>query len=158
LALLSGLLFGIVPVRQVLRANPYEIVKGGLSETMTDRIGQRMTVRDLLLVIQIAICAVLVTSSLVALRGLARSLESSYGFEPRNTMLAAVNLATAGYSLDKVPAMQKRMLDAMATIPGVEAAGLVNDYPPLVYTAGSRSNVFKDEITDLRQANVAAMP
>jgi hypothetical protein len=101
---------------------------------------------------------VLVTSSLVALRGLTRSLESSYGFEPKNTMLAAVNLATAGYSLDKVPAMQKRMLDAMATIPGVEAAGLVNDYPPLVYTAGSRSNVFKDEITDLRQANVAAMP
>jgi predicted permease len=109
-------------------------------------------------VIQIAICAVLVTSSLVALRGLTRSLESSYGFEPKNTMLAAVNLAMAGYSLDKVPAMQKRMLDAMATIPGVEAAGLVNDYPPLVYTAGSRSNVFKDEITDLRQANVAAMP
>jgi predicted permease len=158
LALLSGLLFGIVPVRQVLRANPYEIVKGGLRETMTDRIGQRMTVRDLLLVIQIAICAVLVTSSLVALRGLTRSLESSYGFEPKNTMLAAVNLAMAGYSLDKVPAMQKRMLDAMATIPGVEAAGLVNDYPPLVYTAGSRSNVFKDEIADLRQANVAAMP
>ena len=27
LALVSGFLFGIVPVRQVLRANPYEIVK-----------------------------------------------------------------------------------------------------------------------------------
>jgi predicted permease len=29
LALVSGFLFGIVPVRQVLRANPYEIVKAG---------------------------------------------------------------------------------------------------------------------------------
>ena len=29
LALVSALLFGIVPVRQVLRANPYEIVKAG---------------------------------------------------------------------------------------------------------------------------------
>jgi ABC-type antimicrobial peptide transport system permease subunit len=27
LAVVSGVLFGIVPVRQVLRANPYEIVK-----------------------------------------------------------------------------------------------------------------------------------
>ena len=31
LALVSGFLFGIVPVRQVLRANPYEIVKAGSS-------------------------------------------------------------------------------------------------------------------------------
>jgi ABC-type antimicrobial peptide transport system permease subunit len=54
--------------------------------------------------------------------------------------------------------MQKRMIDAMGTIPGVEHAGLVNNYPPLVYTAGSRENVFKDETTDLRNSNVAAMP
>jgi len=44
-ALVSGLLFGIVPVRQVLRTNPYEIVKAGAS----GRIGRRMTVRDALL-------------------------------------------------------------------------------------------------------------
>ncbi len=46
----------------------------------------------------------------------------------------------------------------METIPGVEHAGLVNDYPPLVYTAGTRENVFKDETTDLRNSNVAATP
>ena len=154
LALLSGLLFGIVPVRQVLRANPYEVVKAGSS----GRLGRRMTVRDVLLVIQIAICAVLVTSSLVAVRGLARSLHGNYGFDPRNTMLANVNLAMAGYSIDKVPAMQERMIDAMQTIPGVEHAGSVNNYPPLVYTAGTRENVFKNETTDLRNSNAAANP
>ena len=73
-------------------------------------------------------------------------------------MLVSTNLAMAGYSIDQVPAMQKRMIDAMETIPGVERAGLVNDYPPLVYAAGNRANVFKDETTDLRQSNVAAMP
>ena len=66
LALVSGFLFGIVPVRQVLRANPYEVVKAG-SSVMA---GRRVTLRDVLLVVQIAICAVLVTSSLVAVRGL----------------------------------------------------------------------------------------
>jgi predicted permease len=152
--LVSGFLFGIVPVRQVLRTDPYQIVKSGSS----GRVGRRITVRDALLVVQIAICAVLVTSSMVALRGLARSLNGNYGFETRNTMLINTNLAMAGYSGDAVPAMQKRMIDAMETIPGVERVGLVNEYPPLVYAAGSRVNVFKDETTDRRPSNVAAMP
>ena len=154
LALVSGLLFGIVPVRQVVRANPYEIVKAGLSA----RMGRRMTVRDVLLVVQIAICAVLVTSSMVAVRGLVRSLHSNFGFEPRNTMVTGVNLATGGYSGDKVPAMQKQMLDAMKSIHGVESVGLVNGYPPLVYTASTRASVFKDETSDLRPVNAAMMP
>ena len=154
LALVSGFLFGIVPVRQVLRANPYEVVKAGSSS----RLGRRMTLRDVLLVIQIAICAVLVTASLVAVRGLVRSLHGNYGFDPRNTMLANVNLAMAGYSIDKVPAMQKSMIEALKTIPGVEYAGMVNGYPPLVYTAGTRENVFKAETSDLRTANAAANP
>jgi hypothetical protein len=55
-----------VPVRQVLRTDPYEIVKSG----SIVRIGRRIAVRDALLVVQIAICGVLVTSSLVAVRGL----------------------------------------------------------------------------------------
>ena len=42
--------------------------------------GRRFTVRDLLLAGQIAICAVLVTASLVAVRGLVRSLHSDFGF------------------------------------------------------------------------------
>ncbi|PYX28348.1 MAG: ABC transporter substrate-binding protein [Acidobacteria bacterium] len=154
LALVSGLLFGIVPVRQVLRANPYEIVKAGLSA----RVGRRTTLRDVLLVVQIAICAVLVTSSMVAVRGLLRSLHGNFGFEPRNAMLAGANLAMAGYSAATVPAMQERMIHAMETIPGVEGVGLVNDYPPLIYGAGSRVNVFKEETRDLRPSNAAAMP
>jgi predicted permease len=154
LALVSGFLFGIVPVRQVLQANPYEIVKAGASA----RLGRRVTVRDVLLAVQIAICAVLVTSSLVAVRGLARSLHGNFGFEPRNTMLAVSNLAMAGYSGDRVPAMQRRMIDAMETIPGVEYVGLVNGYPPLTYGSDSRANIFTEETTDLRQSNAAAMP
>jgi predicted permease len=154
LALVSGFLFAMVPVRQVLRANPHEIVKAGSSA----RMGRRVTLRDVLLVVQIAICAILVTSSMVAVRGLVRSLHSNFGFEPRNTMLAGVNLATAGYSGDKVPAMQRRMIDAVQTIHGVDAVGLVNGYPPLVYTAGTKVSVFKDEDSDLRPAKADIMP
>ena len=154
LALVSGLLFGIVPIRQVLRANPYEIVKAG----STARQGRRINLRDVLLVVQIAICAVLVTSSMVAVRGLVRSLHSNFGFEPHNTMLAGVNLAMAGYPAEKVPAMQRRMIDAMQSIRGVEAVGLVNSYPPLAYTAGTQVPVFRQETSDLKLANAAISP
>jgi hypothetical protein len=131
LALVSGLLFGLVPVRQVLRANPYGIIKAGTNGT----VGRRITVRDLLLAGQIAICAVLVTSSLVAVRGLARSLHTNLGFEPRHAILADTNLNMAGYQGGRVPEMQRRMVDAMETIPGVESVGFVGR-PPL-HGAGS---------------------
>jgi predicted permease len=154
LALVSGFLFGIVPARQVLRTDPYQIVKSG----STGRVGRRITVREVLLSVQIAICAVLVTSSMVAVRGLARSLDGNYGFQTQNAMLVNANLAMAGYSGDTMPAMQKRMIETMETIPGVERAGLVNNFPPLVYGAGSRTNVFKEETRDRRPSNIASMP
>ena len=154
LALVSGFLFGIVPVRQVLLANPYEIVKAGPS----GRTGRQLTARDLLLAVQIAICAVLVTSSMVALRGLARSLHASYGFETRNSLLVSTNLIMAGYSSDAVPVAQRRMIEAIKTVPGVERVGLVNNYPPLVFGAASRANVFHEETTDLSPSNIAFTP
>ena len=69
LALASGFLFGAVPVRQILHTNPYEVVKTGSTGIVAGNTGRRITLRDVLLVAQIAICGVLVTSSLVAVRG-----------------------------------------------------------------------------------------
>jgi predicted permease len=150
LSLASGFLFGAVPVKQVLHTDPYQVIKSGSTGT----VGRRMTVRDLLLVVQIAICAVLVTSSLVAVRGLVRSLHSNFGFAPQNALLVETALSMAGYGADRAPAMQKRMIDALETIPGVKSVGLV-DRLPLYYGANS-SNVFTDETTDLKPANAAA--
>jgi predicted permease len=150
LSLASGFLFGAVPVRQVLHTDPYQVIKSGSTGTM----GRRMTVRDLLLVVQIAICAVLVTSSLVAVRGLVRSLHSNFGFEPHNALLVETSLSMAGYSADRASAMQKRMIDALESIPGVKSVGLV-DRLPLYYGANS-SDVYTDKTTDLGPANAAA--
>lgn len=152
LALVSGILFGLVPVRQVLRTDPYQIVKSGSAGTPSRRI----TLRDLLLAVQIAICAVLITSSMVAVRGLLRSLHGNFGFEPQNALLADTVLDMAGYNGATAPVMQKRMIDAMGTIPGVASVGLI-DFPPL---SGSwrDMNVFLDETADLRPSNAAALP
>lgn len=150
LSLASGFLFGAVPVKQVLHTDPYQVVKSG----STRAVVRRVNARDLLLVVQIAICAVLVTASLVGVRGLVRSLHTRFGFEPRNAMLVETSLGMAGYSGDKVPAMQKRMIDALANIPGVESVGSVDRLP--LYYGANGSNVFTDSTTDLTPANAAA--
>jgi predicted permease len=150
LTVASGFLFGAVPVRQVLRTSPYEVIKAASSS----RAGRRMTARDLLLVAQIAICAVLVTSSIVAVRGLARSLHTDFGFELQNTILADTDVAMAGYSGDQAPAVQKRMLEAVQAIPGVESAGFADTVP--LGDDQRDTNVFHDSASDLRPSNAAA--
>ncbi len=147
LAIVSGLLFGIVPLRQVFRTDPYEIVKAGSSA----RLGRRITVREALLVVQIAICAVLVTSSMVALRGLVRSFNSNFGIAPQNVMLVNPDLNMAGYHGDAVTAIRKTMIDALATIPGVQSVGLI-DLPPLTYDVKS-APIFTDKTADLQPGN-----
>ncbi len=149
LSLVSGLLFGAVPVTQVLRTNPYEIVKAG----SVGRAGRRMPARELLLTAQIAICAVLVTSSIVAVRGLVRAQHSNFGFQARNAILVAADLRMAGYTGDRVLPMQKRVIDAVVAIPGVEAAGSTD---VLLLNGTNSSNVYTDRTTDLRPSNAAA--
>ena len=124
LALASGLIFGMVPVRQALAINPYQVIKSGATF-----VGRRFTVRDLLLVSQIAICAVLVTASLVAVRGLVRSLHSDFGFVTQNAILLSTDLGMARYSAVQQPVMQRRMVDAALAIPGVTAAAISNTLP-----------------------------
>lgn len=150
LALGSGLLFGMVPVRQVLRADPWQVIRTGMSGDGVKRI----SLRDVLLAAQIAICAVLVTSSLVAVRGLVRSLHSDFGFDPHNVVLANTDLRMAGYEGERVPQMQRRMLDAVAAIPGVEQAGFA-DNVPLGLGSGD-SYVYSDATTDYRPTNYVA--
>ncbi|MGA2166847.1 MAG: ABC transporter permease [Terracidiphilus sp.] len=154
LALVSGFLFGAVPVRQILRTNPYEVVKAGSTGIIAGAARRRITLRDVLVVVQIAICAVLVTSSLVAVRGLVRSMNSNFGFDPRNAMLVDTALSMSGYSGDRVPAMQRRMIDALEKIPGVKSVGYISQIP--LGGGGSTSDVFTDQTTDLRTSNAAA--
>jgi len=151
LAVFSGLFFGLVPVRQILRSDPWQIIRSGSTSVGGTR---RLTLRDVLLGLQIAICAVLVTASLVAVRGLARSLQSNYGIQPNNVMIVKTDLKMAGYEADKRVEMEKRMLDAAAAIPGVAAVGYADRLPLSI--GGGDSDVYADATTDFRPTNAVA--
>lgn len=147
LAVVSAMLFGIVPARQISRTDAYQTIKAGPGFAVMPRLA----LRDLLLVGQIVICAVLVTASFVAVRGLTRSLNTDLGFEPREAMLVETDLAMGGYSGDRAGEMQERIIGALAAIPGVTWAASVGR-PPLSED-GYISMIFTAETGDLRPSN-----
>jgi len=153
LAVASGFLFGMVPVRQVLKTDPFQGIKRGTSGWGN---GRRFTLRDLLLGAQIAVCAVLVTSSLVAVRGMIRSLHSNFGFVPQNVLQVNTELNMAGYRGEQAATMQRRMLAAVENIPGVSSAAYAGRIP--LNLGWSENTVFKDSTTDYRSSNAAAHP
>jgi predicted permease len=152
LSVVSGLFFGAIPLRQVLRADPFQIVKAG---TLARTGGRRLTARELLLTLQIAACALLVTSSMVAIRGLARSLHANFGFDPRNVTLVETDLGMAGYRAADVAPMQRRMIEAVRTIPGAASVGLIGQAPPMHFVSNA-SKVFKDATPDFKPASSVA--
>ena len=153
LALGSAFLFAMAPMRQVFKTDPSQGIRSGSSGSANPR---RLTLRDLLLAGQIAVCAVLVTSSLVAVRGMIRSLHANLGFLPENAMQVNTDLDMAGYKGAQAAEMQKRMVSAAENLPGVTAAAYAGRIP--LNLGWSQSMVFRDDTTDYRMSNEAAEP
>jgi predicted permease len=123
LSIASGLLFGLLPARQIWRTDAARAFRSSAADSALFR---RFTLRDLLLGVQIALCTLLVTASLVALRGMERSLHAPVGFQPEHVVLAATQLNMAGYKEDQFVPVQNRMLEEIRRIPGVTAAGVTD--------------------------------
>ncbi len=153
LTLVSALLFGMIPARQVSESSPLQAMKSGPVDSTPLR---RLALRDLLLGVQIAICTLLVTASLVAVRGMARMLHAPLGFQPQGAMLADVDLSEMERRGDALLEKQKAMLEAVQRIPGVTAAGAVNRVP---FTGGLRGvPVFPPGTTDFNLNNSVLAP
>ena len=126
LTLVSAFLFGIVPARQVWHSSPLMMMKSGTLDVLHLR---RFALRDLLLGMQIAICTLLVTASLVAVRGMVRTLHAPLGFQPQGAMLVDIDLSEIRQEGDASFEREKQMIEAARNIPGVTAAGTVNRTP-----------------------------
>jgi predicted permease len=148
LTLGSALLFGIVPARQVWRSNPLQMMKSGPVDSMHLR---RFALRDLLLGAQIAICTLLVTASLVAVRGMQRAMHAPLGFQPQGAVRAEMDLK-GDVALEK----KKALIEAARGIPGVTAAGTVSRTP---MTGGMHGiPIYRPGTTELKLNNSALAP
>jgi predicted permease len=160
LSLCSGMLFGLLPARQIQRSDAAQVLKNGGNAVTNFR---RLALRDVLLCVQIALCTLLVTASLVALRGMERSLHAPFGFQPEGVMLAGTELTMAGYVEDQFLPVQKRILEAASRLPGVSGVAII-DRTLLgsgccgsmgVYREGTTEFLPSDEVFDGRNFSIS---
>ena len=128
-ALVTGLLFGIAPARRAWKVDPASALKGSTGSVSTGR----WSTRDILLPLQVALCCVLLTASLVAVRGLMRSFAIPLGFKPDGAAVVSYDLGLAGYSTEKGVQFERRAAEAVAHLPGVESVAYSNSVPLSIY-------------------------
>ena len=126
LALLTGLLFGLLPALQSSRADLNHALKEGAGGTPSGfhRL-RRLNSRGLLIVSEVALSLVLLAGAGLMLKSLSRLHAVGLGFDPENV------LTMAAPSRDAKPEFYEQLLARVAALPGVEAAGLGSTAPLL---------------------------
>ncbi|MGH9409772.1 MAG: FtsX-like permease family protein, partial [Vicinamibacterales bacterium] len=125
-SLVAGILFGAAPARFASATDPNLALKGGVSSSRGVR---RWTLRDALIPVQVAVCFVLVTASVVSVEGLERALSLPLGFNPQGVTRASFDLGLAGYDKAHGQAFQQRMQEEASRLPGVISAAFSNSMP-----------------------------
>ena len=151
ISVLAGVAFGVMPLRQIFKADPNDAIKSGGSQSGA---GRRWALRDVLLAAQIALCCVTITAAFVSLRGLRRTMTADLGFNPKNAVLTTFDLSQAAIPASAASQFQRQLLEkGCHNFPGVEAAGYAittpltgdNLVPP----------VFSQQTSDFRPSNAA---
>jgi predicted permease len=150
ISVLAGVAFGMIPLRQIFKADPNDAIKSGSTQSSA---GRRWAPRDVLLAAQIALCCVTITAAFVSLRGLGKALSMDMGFDPKHAVLTKFELSQAGYSSEAADHFQRQLLERISQLPGVTAAAYAQSTPLSLDT--SDSNVFSQEATDFRRSNRA---
>lgn len=122
----AGVLFGLAPARQAAKTNP----NGALKESDGPQaVGRGWPVRDVVVAVQVALCVVLVSACALSLRGLQQALTMSLGLDPQGVTIVGFDLGLAGYSKEAGAQFQRRVLDAVKQLPGVQSAAYSNSMP-----------------------------
>ena len=146
-SIVAGILFASVPAWRASRTDPNAALKGAAAAWGP----RRLAFRDALVVVQVAVCFVLVSGCLLSLRGLQQALRLRLGFEPQHVSVAAFELGLAGYSEERGRAFQQRALQAVEQLPGVESAAYSNSLPLSIDQ--SHTGVFPADAPNLRPSD-----
>ncbi|PYV54672.1 MAG: ABC transporter permease [Acidobacteria bacterium] len=127
-AILTGIISGILPALHLSRANVNQALKQGLGRTGTDSGGNRT--RNTLVVIEVALSLVLLIGAGLMIRSFQALRGVNPGFEPHGvlTMTAAVARSKFSEPMQQVSYFEQ-VLERVRALPGVVAAGAINDIP-----------------------------
>jgi predicted permease len=125
LALLTGILCGLAPAFAALRSNVNATLKDGGRSGSGGASHARL--RSVLVVAEVAIALMLLTSSGMLLRSFANMSDVDVGFSPGHAITAAYALPHEHYgNQEQVDAFNRDLLNRLAQVPGMEAAALSN--------------------------------
>jgi predicted permease len=128
----TALLFGLAPALRVTRTDPAALLRGGMRPLGG---GARSRLGRGLMVVQIALSLVLLVGTGLFVRTL-RNLEVvDPGFDPQKLAVFRIDASSAGYERAQLPALQARVQERLAGLPGARAATFSN----VALLAGGRS-------------------
>jgi putative ABC transport system permease protein len=127
-SLATTALFGLAPALQTSRRNLVTALRGE-GDVLPTR-GRRIHLRDLLVMGQLALSVILLAAGALMLRGLAEAGRIDPGFDPRRLAVLGFNLKMNGYSSEQATIFQRRVVERLRAVPGVEHVSLVSR-PPL---------------------------
>jgi predicted permease len=128
LAIVTGLVFGLVPAVAVLRGNTSAILKDDSTRGSSGR-GAGLT-RSALVVAETALAVMLLVSAGLLVKSFARLQQVNPGFSAENVLTAQIALPSTRYATaDARRAFWERLLEKTRSIPGVTSAGLTSNVP-----------------------------
>lgn len=128
LAVATGALCSVAPAFAATRASVVENLKEG-GRSGTGGAAHRW-LRSLLVVTEIAVALVLLTTAGVFLRSYRKMLSVDPGFQPEHVLTASYQLPIEHYSTQTaVDHFDRAVMDRLTSKPGVVAAGITNTLP-----------------------------
>jgi predicted permease len=128
LALLTGLIFGVVPALSVLRGNTSTLLK----DDSTRGSASRSTgyTRATLVIAETALALVLLVGAGLLIKSFARLQDVNPGYSTENVLTAQIALPASRYADGPARrAFWERLLERTRAIPGVTSAGLMSNVP-----------------------------
>lgn len=154
LSVLTGIAFGLAPA---LRASRASLVGGLKDEAVLLGSSTRLSLRNALVIGQVAVCMVLLVLSGLFLRSLNQAYHVDLGFQHRNLLLASFDPSLHGYTPDNARRLVDRLMEDARALPGVEMVALANSLPlnmegtqngfePITETSSGGKNQFTADI------------
>lgn len=126
-ALISAVAFGLLPARQAARTDLVDDLKSGARSG--DGSGRAFSLRDVLVVAQVAVSLVFLVAAGLLGRGLLAAGEIDPGFAPDRVAALGVNLGMHGYEGEEADAFLRTLRERAAALPGVTQAAVATRVP-----------------------------